>query len=200
MFIKEVTRGTTSIGGTSGTVAFNNNGTVNIKSGVLNFRNRFTQTAGSTLLSGGGLAAANPLLVQGGMLGGNGNIAGAVSLSGGQLNPGLTVAGFLRETGDYTQNGSGALVVQLNGLTPGTQYDRLAVNGAVHLGGSLRVSAGFRPAVGTQFIIIANDGTDAVTGTFSGLPQGATITTPNGVRCHITYNGGDGNDVVLSSL
>src|SRR5205814_1972187 len=48
-----------------------------------------------------------------------------------------------------------------------------------------------------SYMIIKNDGSDSITGTFNGLPEGATITAPNGRTFKITYQGGDGNDVVL---
>jgi hypothetical protein len=50
--------------------------------------------------------------------------------------------------------------------------------------------------VGTQFVLILNDNTDAVTGTFNGLPQNATVNV-NGQSFQVRYNGGTGNDVVL---
>ena len=54
------------------------------------------------------------------------------------------------------------------------------------------------PAIGDTFTIINNDGSDAVTGTFDGLAQGATITDGN-VTFTISYTGGNGNDVVLTT-
>jgi hypothetical protein len=51
-------------------------------------------------------------------------------------------------------------------------------------------------------VIINNDGTaDPVTGTFNGLPEGATILNFLGspLKATITYTGGDGNDVVLTA-
>jgi hypothetical protein len=51
--------------------------------------------------------------------------------------------------------------------------------------------------VGATFTIINNDGTDAVTGTFAGLAQGATFVV-GGETFQINYKGGDGNDVTLT--
>jgi hypothetical protein len=68
----------------------------------------------------------------------------------------------------------------------------------VNLGGSsLSVTLGFASAVNNFYIIVDNDGTDAVVNTFNGLPEGGTLTTSNGVVLQISYVGGDGNDVVL---
>ena len=48
------------------------------------------------------------------------------------------------------------------------------VTGAVALaGGTLTLAGAFTPVVGDTFPIIANDGADAVTGTFAGLAEGA---------------------------
>jgi autotransporter-associated beta strand protein len=92
-----------------------------------------------------------------------------------------------------------SMSVDVNGLTVGTNYDQVNVNGAVNLtGASLTVASGFTPAVGNAFTIINNDGTDPVVGTFTGLAQGATV--PGGSGSYtISYTGGDGNDVVLTA-
>jgi hypothetical protein len=45
--------------------------------------------------------------------------------------------------------------------------------------------------------LIDNDGTDAVSGTFAGLPQNAVVTA-GGARYRISYTGGTGNDVTLT--
>src|SRR5262249_42318131 len=64
--------------------------------------------------------------------------------------------------------------------------------------GSLSVQAGFGPS-GHHFTIIDNGGFSPVSGTFSGLPEGALIAV--GPRIFsISYQGGDGNDVVLTRL
>ena len=56
---------------------------------------------------------------------------------------------------------------------------------------------GFTPTIGDAFTIIANDDIDAVSGTFSGLAQGATVIISGGTFT-ISYTGGTGNDVVLT--
>jgi fibronectin-binding autotransporter adhesin len=96
--------------------------------------------------------------------------------------------------------GRGTLEMELNGVTAGTGYDRLNVQGSVRLTGmSLNASLGFASAVGNQFTIIANDGTDAVVDTFLGLPQNAKFHA-SGQQFTISYTGGTGNDVVLTRL
>jgi len=51
--------------------------------------------------------------------------------------------------------------------------------------------------LGKQYVLIANDGVDAVNGTFNGLAEGATVTAGL-LQYAISYKGGTGNDVVLT--
>jgi hypothetical protein len=51
----------------------------------------------------------------------------------------------------------------------------------------------------TTFVIIDNDGTDAVSGTFAGLPNNATF-FQSGYTWRVSYVGGTGNDVTLTVL
>jgi hypothetical protein len=58
----------------------------------------------------------------------------------------------------------------------------LAVHGSVTLDGTLQVSVinGFRPMLNQVFVIVNNDGTDPLSGTFAGLPEGAEVSTSDG--------------------
>ena len=59
----------------------------------------------------------------------------------------------------------------------------------------------FAPASNNIFRIIDNRGSNAIMGTFAGLPEGARFAEMFGgdaFRSAITYLGGDGNDVVLT--
>ncbi len=91
--------------------------------------------------------------------------------------------------------------VELNGPAAGTQYDQLNVNGWVDLGGCvLSVKPGYIPPVGTSFTIIDNDGTEAVTNQFS-CGRGVVGTyNSKPVAFVVNYAGGDGNDVVLTTV
>ncbi|HVE71479.1 MAG TPA: hypothetical protein VNI54_08945 [Thermoanaerobaculia bacterium] len=51
-----------------------------------------------------------------------------------------------------------------------------------------------------QRTIIGNDGTDAIIGTFDGLPEGSTFTTASGQQFRIAYAGGTGNDVTITAV
>jgi hypothetical protein len=50
-----------------------------------------------------------------------------------------------------------------------------------------------------KYMLIANDGSDAVSGTFTGLSEGSLLVS--GIYAFkVSYRGGDGNDVVLTLL
>ena len=137
-----------------------------------------------------------------GTLGGSGtlNSSGVVVTveSGGTLSPG-TLVGKLNTGSVQLQSGS-QFVVQINGdLTAGVDYDQLNVTGTVDLTGAILVATGSIAAVSNQqIILINNDGSEAVIGTFAGLPEGSLVTV-NGKNFRLTYFGNDGNDVVLGA-
>ena len=80
---------------------------------------------------------------------------------------------------------------------PGAGYDQVIVTGTVDLSSSpaLQLIVPLTGVnVGDHFVLISNDGTDAITGTFAG---GTSIRAFNDARYNFTinYSGGDGNDV-----
>ena len=82
-------------------------------------------------------------------------------------------------------------------------YDQIKVTGTVTIGTNVTLSSkvwSFSPAAGQVFTLIDNDGTDPVSGTFTGLPEGSTLTLSGVYPFRISYAGGDGNDVTLTSL
>ncbi|RMH10848.1 MAG: hypothetical protein D6698_17240, partial [Gammaproteobacteria bacterium] len=80
--------------------------------------------------------------------------------------------------------------------TTPTNHDTVIVVGNVIIGGSfLEISSTGTPA--GDLTIIDNDGTDPVSGTFDGLPEGSQVVI-SGTIYFISYVGGTGNDVVLS--
>jgi autotransporter-associated beta strand protein len=101
---------------------------------------------------------------------------------------------------NFTGGGTGLLEFELAGTTPGIGYDQINARGTVNLTGqSLSASLNFPSSLSNQFVIISNDGVDAVTGTFSGRPEGSTFTIGS-QQFQINYHGGDGNDVVLTQI
>ncbi|MCA8995622.1 MAG: hypothetical protein KDA80_01505, partial [Planctomycetaceae bacterium] len=105
--------------------------------------------------------------------------------------------GQLVSVGDLTFGTGSLFGLEIDGITPGDGFDQIIVTGAVTLtGAGLESARSVTPAVGTELVIIDNDGVDPVVGTFNGLPEGAKLTI-NKQAFEITYVGGDGNDVAL---
>lgn len=128
-------------------------------------------------------------------LAGHGRVGNLSTLADrGIISPGAPV-GELRSKNLVLTSGS-HLRVELNGSNPG-EYDRIRVVGSVNLGSAiLDATLGTVPTLGQPLVIIDNDGTDPVVGTFDGLAEGATLRL-NQVPFVISYQGGDGNDVTL---
>ena len=139
-------------------------------------------------------------MASGGTLAAKGTVTNALSVgNGGTLSPGVngTSTGILN-TGNLSFGGSGTFTAQVNGEVAGTQADRLSVTGTVALGGAtLSTSGAITSSAGQVITIITNDGADAISGTFAGLTEGASVVI-NSVTFMISYIGGTGNDVTLS--
>jgi len=177
--------------------------------GTLTLENDNVYSAGTEVLAGtllvsntsGSGTGSGTVTVSGtGTLGGTGTVGGAVVVqAAGAVNPGAS-PGTLT-TGAVTFEAGSTLAVELDGLAAGTGYDQLRVNGSVDLaGGALSIARSFVPPDASTFVLIDNDGTsDAVLNPFVGLPEGATI-NGDGIAFRITYQGGDGNDVVLTRV
>jgi hypothetical protein len=128
----------------------------------------------------GGVIDAQYVEILGGTLTGNGSIMtgsgpidGQVENRNGVVAPGVGVgAGTLSITGRFANGHDGSLNIELGGLTAGTQYDRLLVDGVATLDGTLNVAlvnlggGMFVPSLGNVFSIIT---ADSVGGQFSTL-------------------------------
>ena len=194
-----VTISTDSSANTAGLVTIIENGAVLYESGKIN-------------------AATITNISNNGMLGGSNGTLGTVNvLPGGSLAPGNLTSpiGTLNLVGDLTIQGNYNVNIRSQAFN---LFDRVNVTGTVTLtknGVSGVLNASFTNdansiAVGNLFGIISNDGTDAVVGTFTNLPEGGTtsITMPDGriATVQVTYKGNilptgttftGGNDVVL---
>lgn len=147
-----------------GSLAVNNTGTVEARSGRLNFAIGYTQTAGTTFLNGGNISAGD---FQGGELRGVGAITGDATNSGATVRPGGTgAAGTIAILGAYTQSLNGALLIEVGGTAAG-QFDRVTVGTAATFNGGVLTSSligGFAPATGTQLqVVTAGSVSGAVT-------------------------------------
>lgn len=135
-----------------------------------------------------------------GGVGGSG-IVGNVDLSVGRLTPGV---GHYRtahlRTGHLALTNNSTFRCETRDVPNGIEYDRAEVTGMVRLNhANLELILGSAGRSNIAYILIHNDGTDAVQGSFNGLPEGASF-THNGGQFEITYQGGTGNDVVLRQL
>jgi hypothetical protein len=120
------------------------------------------------------------------------------SVAGAEISPGFSPG--IMNSGSLTMASGSTLNIELAGTAAGSGYDQMNVTGTVNLGGAtlnLSILSPFAPANGNQFVIVKNDGTDSVTGTFNGLAQNAVFFV-GANAFQISYNGGDGNDVVLT--
>src|SRR5262249_17794973 len=94
--------------------------------------------------------------------------------------------------------------ITIKGTTPGDgvaagSYTQLSITGSINLNGApLEVTYLATSAVGTTFTIVHT--TAGVSGTFSGLSEGATVAAADGTRFTISYQGNGGRDVVLTHL
>ena len=196
--------------GQTGTLNVQANQTVTLGSGsALTLTGNLTKTGTGRLSVNTAGIGTGTVTVLAGTLGGTGSIAGPVSVagplnSGGTVGPGNSVGTL--STGNFSITSPGGTVaVELDPTNSGGlgTSDNLNVTGAVVLtAGNLAVTLLSPPtAVGQQFQIITNDGTDPVTGAFATV-NGSTIagTTFNagGYTFSINYASGTGNDVVLT--
>ncbi|WP_298023861.1 autotransporter-associated beta strand repeat-containing protein, partial [uncultured Parasphingopyxis sp.] len=170
-----------------------------IKDGTSTFTLSGANTyTGATLINGGTLGVDGSIVSavtvnSGGTLGGLG-VAGAVTSIGGTIAPGspngASTIGTLT-TGDLALDADSVFEVEID---EDIVHDLLVVNGTVSLAGTLSVIE-FGEFVGNPFryLIIDNDGADAISGTFDTLENRFAFLTPS-----VNYAAGDGNDVELT--
>ncbi|MCX7421143.1 MAG: autotransporter-associated beta strand repeat-containing protein, partial [Planctomycetia bacterium] len=175
----------------SGTNTYTGTTTINAETLVVNgsLTSNVTVASGGTLCGTGTINSANTVTVQ----------------SGGTVAPG-TGPGILN-TGNVAFASGSFFNIEIGGTTAGNasnNHDQLNVTGTVSLGNATLSTAafsGFVPASGNTYTIFLNDGSDAISGTFNGLAEGATISTNflgSGRTATISYVGGSGNDVVIT--
>jgi len=142
-------------------------------------------------------------VAEGGVLTGTGLLTGRLYVEVGAViapgnSPGCITVGTLKISGEYE--------FELGGAASCSGYDEIIVTDGAAVGpivldaGSVLATSRYNRYTPTQsqtFMIIDNRTASAVSGTFNGLPEGATF-EQNGVVFKISYVGGDGNDVVLT--
>ena len=95
------------------------------------------ETAGTTRLNGGTITSAQPLNFREAVLPAQAQSTADIS-SNATISPGAS-AGLLNINGNVSLLASSKLVMEIGGLTQGTQYDYLAVSGLVGLDGTLEL-------------------------------------------------------------
>ncbi|MCB1090383.1 MAG: tandem-95 repeat protein [Verrucomicrobiae bacterium] len=140
--------------------------------------------------------------------------AGPVTMSGGNSSEGVRFEGYNVMYSEERPEVFGNVVFDQDsqfdlGISghPDTATGQVLVNGTI----TVRPNAGltllpsyhhsFVPDEGQSYLIFGNDGTDSITGAFVGMAEGAAI--PDflgfGVGATVSYSGGDGNDMVIST-
>ncbi|MEQ1643361.1 MAG: FG-GAP-like repeat-containing protein, partial [Pyrinomonadaceae bacterium] len=204
---------TTLVSGSTGAQVLSEANTVTLGNGGINA----TVASPVTLVSGrfntvaatGGVLASTVQVQSGATIGGTGNSntgSGNTIQSGAFVSPGTSPGILTLNT--LTFNAGSTLDIEIGGTAPGntaTNHDQLNVFSTVNLGGatlSLSAVSPFVPSIGDTFVIVNNDNSDPVVGTFAGLAEGATITgfLGSGLNAKISYVGGDGNDIVLTAV
>jgi autotransporter-associated beta strand protein len=168
---------------------------------ILAANNTYTGTnrvEAGTLLVDGSQPNSDVLVLTSGTLGGTGVVGDLKVNNIGNLAPG-TSPGQL-ETRNTKLDPASNFRVEINGSTAGLSHDTLNVVGTIDLNGALLLptkSPGYAPVDGTLHTIIFNNGVDAVTGAFGGMPEGSIVSL-NGIDFRLSYVGGTGNDVTLT--
>ena len=138
-------------------------------------------------------------------LGGTGTV-GTMNVTAGAISSGTLTSptGILNINNSLTFTANGNYVCKITGTTPGANgHDQLNVTGTVSLNNARLVPlpfGAFRPAIGDSFTILRNDGTDAINGTFLNAPENGVFAGALNTAFRITYQGGDGNDVVITRV
>jgi hypothetical protein len=136
------------------------------------------------------------VLVSRALLGGNGIIAGNVTLDKGFGFPFIDPVGTLTIGKRLKFGLRGGYLCLVDGGTGSS--DLLSANSVIiDPTATLYLDENGTAPVGTTFTIIERRGTGPIIGTFMNLPDGGTITADNNTF-QANYEGGDGNDLTLT--
>jgi fibronectin-binding autotransporter adhesin len=178
-----------TLSGTNGSVTFNTGTFTNTLTGMLSGAGGLNKTGAGTLFLNAANAFQGSTLVSGGMLIGNGTLAGPLTVqSGGTFTPGVATSasiGALTVTNTVTFSTGGTVVMEISKANNVLTNDQVIATGAINYGGTLTV-------VGLGGAYVANDtfklftsGTSTYGGTFNTLNLPANVvwdTTQLGVN------------------
>ncbi len=137
-----------------------NSGILQVEGGTLRFNDPDQTLGGRIEVQSGGVLQANLTLEDAeALLTGNGTIQGNVN-NAGIVQPGNSLTdggiGTLSVSGNYSQNATGQLEIDVAGLVAGSEHDQLQVAGSASIEGGLNilVDATFSPAGGSELSAI----------------------------------------------
>ena len=156
-----------------------NNGTININYDTAfdQASTTYIQNSGTTSVAAGttlDLTGSNgTLALSGGTLSGGGTIKGQVNNHAGTVGPGSS-PGILTVNGNFTQDASGTLTMEIGGTNAGVESDRLAVTGFVALDGTLALqkAAGFFPTTAFTYDFLSYSALGGSFGVVTGVNAG----------------------------
>ena len=175
-----------------------------------------TVSFGEIILQGGEYIQGSYTVSSGETFSGTGTVQTDLTNSG-TVSPGSS-PGTITVSGNYSQEASGTLAIELGGTTPDTEHDQLAVTGAATLGGTLEVTLinDFSPELGDIFTIMTYG---SVSGSFAsaslptldpglkwGVSLGATtmrlIVEADGgsISGEVNYTGSQGTNPITVGL
>jgi autotransporter-associated beta strand protein len=162
--------------------------------------------SGKIVVNGGALILNNATgvgavhVANGARLAGQGALGNLMVDPTASISPGTSLGGpsygQLRPTSFNL--GGGYLGMQLGGIHPGATHDQITAPGPVNLNGVLLQLSALNLPHGSNSFVLINVTNGAVTGNFTGLPEGEIFPSSDGKLFRITYQGGTGNDVVVT--
>jgi autotransporter-associated beta strand protein len=168
-----------------------------------------TVSAGTLLISNktGSGTGTGAVKVNTGTLGGSGAVSGKVTVgtgggAGAFLAPaaGSKVQATLTIQSALTINSDATYTYTFKAKQNKAKTDKVIANGVtINAGATIALSGQTKGALnhGLTLTLISNTSANPITGTFSNLPDGGTVTI-NGNNFQASYEGGDGNDLTLT--
>lgn len=203
-----------AITGTGGSLTKTGGGKLTLTNADPTYAGNTDYTGGTTINKGvlivnntaGSATGSGPVQVVSGTLSGTGIIAGPVTVGNGTSSGASLRGGSGQTAGTLTINSK----VTFNSQSTYTSYlNRTTAPKAGTLqapGVTIKANVSFawvetgRAALarGAQFIVIDNTSASPIVGRFSNLPANSTFTDNHGTTFKVSYNGGTGNDLVLT--